>query len=111
MFMRPFFSNKSIDLSRTRSVFVDLHNLALKPISFRQNLFPTLPSIPSPPTKFLTERYDRRWCAPRRCVLELVPLMTIAILEEPPIQIIVQSLALLACAHDAPLASATATRL
>jgi hypothetical protein len=37
--------------------------------------------------------------------------MTIAILEEPPIQMIVQSLALLACAHDAPLSSATETAL
>jgi hypothetical protein len=90
-------------------VFVDFHNFALKPISFCQNLFPTLPSIPCPPAEIPTERYDRRWCAPGRCVLELIPLMTLAILEEPPIQMIVQSLALLACAHDAPLSSATGT--
>jgi hypothetical protein len=44
-------------------------------------------------------------------MLELVPLMTIAILEEPSIQMIVQSFALLACAHDAPLSSATETAL
>jgi hypothetical protein len=111
MSIRPFFSNEIIDVSRTRRGFVDHQNFTLKPISFRQNLFPTLPSIPCPPTEFPTERYDRRWRAPSRCVLELVPLMAIAVLEEPPIQMIVQSLVLLADAHDAPLSLAIETAL
>jgi hypothetical protein len=83
-------------------LLLDLNNFPLEAISFGQNCFPTLPSIPCPPTELPTKRYDRRGCASTWCVLKFISLMAIAIFEEPPIQMIVQAFALVASIHDSP---------
>jgi hypothetical protein len=71
-------------------VLLDLENFPLQPVPFGKKLLAPLPPVPGPPPQPLSERDSRRRRASSRCLLKVVALMAVPILEESPIEVIVQ---------------------
>jgi hypothetical protein len=76
-----------------------LENLALQAVALGKKFLPSLPSIPGPPPQLFAERKRRRRSAAAWGFLEQIPVMTVALLEKSPIQVIVQSFSWLATCH------------
>src|SRR5215510_5665577 len=82
-----------------RGALPDLDNFTLEPITFGQNLLSPAPTIQCPPTQFLAERHGRWLSTAARGMLEIIPLMVAAILEEPPVLMIIDALRRITRSH------------
>ncbi len=89
---RILLHSRPYGLRSSSRTFPDIENFPLKPIALGQDLLPPAPAIQGPPPQLFTKRYDRCLRAPSRGMLEIIPLMLFAVLEEPPIEMIVNPL-------------------
>ena len=70
-------------------MFLDIENILLEPVARRQDDLPPFPSVPSPPSKAIPKRDDRRRSASTWSMLKIVALVLCAILEESAVEMIV----------------------
>jgi hypothetical protein len=82
---------------------LDIENVLLEPVARRQDDLPPFPSAPGPPSKTVPKRDDRWWSTSTRGMLKLIALVRLTILEESPVEVIVQSFACTAHAHNTSL--------
>jgi hypothetical protein len=85
-----------------RQAWLNLDNFTLEPVTLAQDLFSATPTIQGPPTQFLAERHSRELGTATGCMLKIVPLMTMTIFEESPVEMIVDALGRIARGHLMP---------
>src|SRR5690242_12347324 len=85
-----------------RPACLDIDDFPLKAVAFVQKLFPATPPIQRPPAQPVSKRHGRQLGAAARGMLKVIPLMAVAIREEPPVEMIVYSSRSVAGGHQFP---------
>src|SRR4030095_2977631 len=85
-----------------RPVCLDIDNFPLKAVAFVQKLFPAPPPIQRPPAQPISKRQGRQLGAAARSMLKVIPLMAVAVREEPPVEMVVYSSRSVAGGHRFP---------